>query len=138
VSAGIYLTLRGFRASEARANGNGGGGHDSAAANNHVSLHDHPTNEQLKRFFSGKVCAICAKAIPPVQWTGLKPGLYNPQTHETRSWDEIPNGDLSSMLETQKPLCSSCVIAESFRERFSDRVVDRDRPLHDAQPRPLA
>ena len=30
-------------------------------------------------------------------------------------------------LEAQLPVCSACRIAESFRERFPDRVVDRDR-----------
>ena len=129
VSGGIYLTLRGFRASEARANGGDAGtGHDTAAAaDHHVSRHDHATNELLKRFFDGKECAICKRPIPPVHRTGLKPGLMNPTTHDTQSWDEIPNGNVASAVENRLPLCPSCVVAESFRHRFADRVVDRAR-----------
>jgi len=135
VSAGIYLTLRGFKASEARANGNG---HATAApAQTAPSRHDHATNEQLKRFFDGKQCVICKRPVPPIHRTGLKPGLWNPTTHETHSWDQIPNGDLSSMLEGQLALCPSCVVAESFRQRFPDRVVDRERSLQSAS-RPTA
>jgi hypothetical protein len=88
----------------------------------------------LKRFFDGKECAICKRPIPPVHWTGLKPGLLNPATHETQTWDEIPNVNLSTALDTHLPLCSACGIAESFRQRFPDRVVDRARSLQDAHP----
>jgi hypothetical protein len=131
VSVGIYLTLRGFRASEARASG--ATPHDAAAPAHHaVSRHDHATDELLKRFFDGKACAICHRPIPAVQRTGLKPGLWNPTTHEAHSWEEIPNGDVPSALEGQLPLCPSCQVAESFRQRFPDHVVDRHRSLQDA------
>jgi hypothetical protein len=125
VGAGIYLTLRGFRASEARANGGAPNGADTAAGAHHVTRHDHATNEQLKRFFDGKACTLCQRPIPPVHRTGLKPGLLHAETHEMQSWDEIPNGAAPSALENRLPLCPSCVVAESFRHRFADRVVDR-------------
>lgn len=137
VGTGIYLTLRGFKASEARAAGLDVSGHH-ASAGNHTTVakvpHDSATTERLKRFFDGKTCAVCKKPIPPVHRTGLKPGLLNPESHETRAWDHIPNENLSSALETDLPLCSECVVAESFRHRHPDLVVDRDRPQHDAQP----
>ena len=127
VSVGIYLTIRGFKASEARANGDAANGHGTAApAAHHISRHDHATNELLKHYFDGKECGICKRIIPPVHRTGLKPGLMNPTTHETQSWDEIPNAHQSS-LENRVPLCPSCAVAEAFRHRFADRVVDRDR-----------
>ena len=93
--------------------------------------HDHATNELLKRFFDGKACAICKRPIPPVHRMELKPGLYNPATHETHSWDEIPDVNLSALLETQLPVCSECEVAESFRHRFPGLVVDRDRSLQE-------
>jgi hypothetical protein len=87
--------------------------------------HDHATTELLKHFFDGKSCAICKRPIPPVHLTGgLKPGLLNPTTHETYSWDEIPDADLSAALETYLPLCSACEVTESFRHRFPDRVFE--------------
>lgn len=87
--------------------------------------HDHATTKLLKQFFDGKACAICQQPIAAVHNTGMKPGLLNPATHEAHWWDEIPKLDLSSALDTQLPICSSCLVAESFRQRFPDRVVDR-------------
>jgi len=66
-----------------------------------------------------------------VQRTGLKPGIRNPATHETQSWDQIPNENLSSALQTQVPLCSTCQVTESFRQHHPELVVDRDRTTHD-------
>lgn len=125
VSAGIVFTVRGFKASAARATGAEKDAHDTADAAPAISRHDHATTELLKRFFDGKECAICKRPIPPVHRTGLKPGLLNPATHETYSWDQIPHENLAAALETQLPLCSGCVVAESFRKRFPDLVVDR-------------
>lgn len=137
VSAGIAFTVRGFKASATRAADAERNGHDtSRAAHAAVSRHDPASVELLKRFFDGKACAICKRPIPPVQKTGLKPGLWNPTTHETHSWDQIPTGTVAAALETELPLCSACVVAESFRQRFPDRVVDRERSLQDAHSRP--
>ncbi len=96
--------------------------------------HDHATVEVLKQFFDGKACAICKLPIPPVQRTGLKPGVLDSRTREIRSWDEIPNGSAASALEGHEPVCSDCRIAEAFRQRFPDRPVDRDPSLRDAHP----
>jgi len=130
VSAGIYLTVRGFKASAARAvaaDGNSNRPADTTDAP--VSRHDQATIELLKAFFDGKECALCKRAIPPVQRTGLKPGLLDPTTHQTYSWDRIPHDDLPAILASHSPLCPACQVAESFRQRHPDLVVDRD-PSH--------
>jgi hypothetical protein len=61
----------------------------------------------------------------------------NPATHDAYSWDEIPNENLSAALESLVPVCSTCLVAESFRQRFPDLVVDRERsqdaPAHPRQ-----
>ena len=133
VSAGIVFTIRGFKASDARATGTETDTHHPAEGSHaQISRHDHAAIELLKRFFDGKSCAICKRPIPPVHRTGLKPGLFNPATHETHSWNEIPDVNLSTALQTQLPVCSSCQVAESFRQRFPDRVVDRDRSVQEA------
>lgn len=102
-------------------------------AHHPISPHDHATSQQLKQYFDGRVCAICERPIPAVLRTGLKPGLYHPATHDTYTWDEIPNENLTSTLETHLPLCSGCLVAESFRHRFPDLVLDRDRSGEPAQ-----
>jgi hypothetical protein len=129
----MAFTWRGFKASEARATGEKNA-HQPADPQPSISRHDQSTNELLKRFFDGKTCAVCKRPIPPVQRTGMKPGLLNPTTHETHSWDQIPNVNVAALLETQLPICSSCQVAESFRQQFPDRVVDRDRPVQDTHP----
>jgi len=129
IGAGCYLTVRGFRASAARAHN---GGHAPAAHAPAVIPHDQTATDLLKGFFEGRTCAICKRAIPPIQRTGPKPGLLNPDTHASQSWDHIPNDNLSSTLATHLPLCSACVLAESFRQHHPDLVVDRDRSHHGA------
>jgi hypothetical protein len=125
---GLAYTLRYFKGS---AKGDAAAApddhHPSEAAHAAISPHDHATTELLKRFFDGKDCAICKRPIPPVHRTGLRPGLFNPATHQTHPWDEIPNVNLSTVLENELPVCSACQVAESFRERFPDLVVDRER-----------
>ena len=124
--AGLVFSVRRLKANAALAAADGDGGDQRADAGHSAILRrDHATTELLKRFFDGKECAICKRPIPTVQRTGLKPGLLNPRTHEAYSWDEIPNAEVSSALETSLPLCPECRVAESFRHRFPDRVVDR-------------
>jgi len=132
IGTGIYVTVRGFRASAARAAGATGGGHAPLGDAHAAITHDPTATELLKHFFEGRSCAICKRAIPPVQRTGPKPGLLNPETHETQAWDHIPNENLSSALGTRLPLCSACVLAESFRQHHPDLVVDRDHAQHGA------
>ena len=132
ISAGIYVTVRGFRASSARATGVSDGGQQTTSRAPGVVAHDQSETESLKRFFDGKACAICKRAIAPVQRTGPKPGLLNPETHQSYSWDHIPNEHLSSTFETHLPLCSACVLAESFRQRHPELVVDREHARQNA------
>jgi hypothetical protein len=129
VSAGLYLTVRGFKASAARAAAGNGHSHDhsGAAPAPSVSKHDQATIDLLKRFFDGKACGICKRPIPQVQRTGPKPGLLDPATHHAYSWDHIPHDNLTSVLDTHVPLCSTCAVAEAFREHHPELIVDRDR-----------
>ena len=96
------------------------------------AAHDHATLERVKLFFEGKECAVCKRPIPTVHRTGLKPGLLNPKTHAIHSWDEIPEADLSAALEGHLAVCPACEVAESFRQRFPNLVVNGDRSLQDA------
>ena len=45
---------------------------------------------------------------------------------ELLGWDEIPGDEhLPAMLESHLPVCSSCVLAEQFRQKFPELVTDR-------------
>jgi hypothetical protein len=84
----------------------------------------------LRRWYAGKSCAICHRAIPPVKPGEQRPGLLNvaSPTHPTLSWDEIPAEHLPAVLDSHLPVCASCLVSETFRRQFPDLVVDRGHP----------
>jgi len=133
IGAGVVVTYRGFKASD-RAAGADPAARKSTPPRSSAPTRDPATIERLRRFFDGKECAVCKRPIPAVQRTGMKPGILDPATHETYSWDEIPADTVASMLESGLPLCASCRVEESFRNRFPDRVVDREGHAHDRLP----
>ena len=89
--------------------------------------HDAATTAQLRRFFEGKVCAACGRPIPPVHLGDQRPGLLNHETREEIAWDDIPAANLSATLDRHAPICSHCLIVESFRRQHPELVVDRHR-----------
>jgi hypothetical protein len=78
-----------------------------------------------EHFFAGKRCAICQHEIAPVHAGTLQPGLLRPVTHEAAAWDEIAAADLPDAFTARRAICANCTVAESFRHRFPDRVVER-------------
>lgn len=121
VWAGCFFTLRAFRAAD----------HSPIEAKpRHAKSnpHDAATTAQLKHFFEGKECAACSRPIPPMRVGDLRPGLLNTETHEEIAWNDIPAADLSATLERHAPICSHCLITESFRRQHAELVVDRHRP----------
>lgn len=121
VGAGILFTYRGFRA----ANRPPVEVKPSRAKSN---PHDAATTAQLKHFFEGKECAACSRPI--VMHLGeMRPGLLNNTTHEAIAWNEIPAVNLSTTLESHVPICSNCVVIETFRAQQPELVVDRHRTM---------
>jgi hypothetical protein len=116
LGAGVFVTLRRFRASD----------HPPVEVK---PRHDAATTAQLKQFFQGKQCAGCSRPIPPVHAWEQRPGLRNANTHEAIAWEDIPAADLSTTLESHVPLCSNCVIVETFNRQYPDLVVDRHRTI---------
>ena len=88
-----------------------------------------PDGTRTKRisadFFAGKQCAICRRAIHPPHAATLQPGFINAVTHDVKAWDEVAPEHLLDVVEHAYPLCSNCTLAESFRQRFPEKVVDR-------------
>jgi hypothetical protein len=79
--------------------------------------------ERLETWYRGAECALCGMSIGPLHWLEYRPGLLTPD-RRALSWGEIPPRSLPSELAVDQPLCSDCLVAESFRERFPDRVLD--------------
>lgn len=84
--------------------------------------------EILQRWYAGKRCAMCKRPIPVLSHVGPKPGLLNVASQETLSWEEIPAENLPAMFETHLAVCAHCQVAETFRRRFPDLVVERRNP----------
>lgn len=91
--------------------------------------HDAATTALLKHFFEGKQCGSCSKPIAPVHAYELRPGLLNAETNEAFAWEDIPTSNLSATLENHVPLCSDCVIIETFRRQHPEYVFDHQPPL---------
>lgn len=75
--------------------------------------------------FEGKVCAMCRKPIDAPNAATLQPGFINPATRVVKAWDEIDPAFLPEATTHDLPLCANCTLAESFRQRFPDRVTDK-------------
>ena len=83
--------------------------------------------ERLTGWYRGAVCALCAKPFEEIHWFDHKPGLVS-RSREISSWDEVPPKELPAVLRTRLPLCWDCLVAETFRARFPDLVLDDPRP----------
>lgn len=79
--------------------------------------------ERLESWYRGAECALCGMVIGPIRWFTYRPGLLTPD-HRALSWEEVPANAVPEALESDRPICSDCLLAESFREKFPDRVVD--------------
>jgi hypothetical protein len=78
---------------------------------------------RLELWYRDASCALCGMGIEPITWFSQRPGLRSPAGRAI-FWEEIKARDLPAALATHQAICSDCLIAESFRERFPDRFVD--------------
>ena len=97
-----------------------------------VAPHDTRVLALLQRWYAGKTCAICKRAIAPVNRMEPRPGLLNVASHEVLTWEDVPAEQLPAMFETHLPVCANCQVAETFRRQFPDLALERpdhlDRP----------
>lgn len=79
---------------------------------------------KLVNWYENKKCVYCGKGFESIHWHDHKPALKNPE-NELVEWSDIQVERLPEILETHKPVCWNCLVAESFRKDFPDRVTDR-------------
>jgi hypothetical protein len=91
----------------------------------------------LKGWYAGRECSVCRREIALQHRPDQRPGLVSTASPaEILTWEQIPRGQLKAVLDSHQPVCASCMVAESFRRRFPDRVTDRpdtsarDRAYH--------
>lgn len=78
----------------------------------------------LERWYEGKACALCKSALTPIHWHDHKPAFVD-ENGMTIEWRDLPPETIPYVLQTHRPVCWNCHIAESFRRLYPDLVVDR-------------
>ena len=78
----------------------------------------------LTKWYAGRTCVFCGKALGEIDWLDHKPALMSPE-RVTLEWNEIPAENFPVVLQTHMPVCWDCHIAETFRHRYPELLVDR-------------
>ena len=98
-----------------------------------MSRHGCRMDAILAEWYAGKRCAYCQREVRPPAMGELRPALRAPDG-ELIEWSDIDPTRLYDVLATHQPVCASCDVAETFRSRHGDWVVERPRP-EDPAPR---
>jgi hypothetical protein len=85
----------------------------------------------LTKWYEGRTCVFCGKALGEIDWLDHKPALMSPE-RVTREWNEIPAEKVPVVLQTHMPVCWDCHVAETFRRRYPERFVDRPWKLRES------
>jgi hypothetical protein len=78
----------------------------------------------LTQWYDGKKCALCDKTFGEINWLDRKPALMS-LGNPSREWSEIPPEEIWNVLGTALAVCWNCHMAEKFRLRYPELVVDR-------------
>jgi hypothetical protein len=78
----------------------------------------------LTKWYDGKKCALCGKPFGEINWLDHKPALMSPE-RLTTEWSDVPTEQIPKVLASHMPVCWNCHIAETFRHRYPELVVDR-------------
>ena len=80
----------------------------------------------LTRWYAGKTCAWCGRAIGEIHTGERKPAVLTPDRMSVE-WKDIPAERLDEILATALPLCFGCHIANTMVREHPDLVIDRHR-----------
>ncbi|HTM08721.1 MAG TPA: hypothetical protein VL754_10055 [Verrucomicrobiae bacterium] len=78
----------------------------------------------LANWYRGKSCVFCRKPFEDIKWHDHQPAFIDADRNP-RQWSEVSAENIPEILTTAKPVCWSCQIAESFRRRYAEMLVDR-------------
>ena len=87
---------------------------------------------QISRWYAAKSCALCGKALGTIDWTQHRPAIMAPDQH-TLEWHEVAPETLPEVMATHAAICWDCHVAETFRRRRPDLVIDNpfaSQPRH--------
>jgi len=80
----------------------------------------------INRWYQGQNCVYCHKPFGEIHWHEHPPALLNKE-RKTVQWNEIPAEKLQEALETHRPVCWNCHIAQTFRREHPELVVDHEQ-----------
>ena len=75
-------------------------------------------------WYKGKSCAYCQKPFGEIHWHDRHPALLGPDRSIVQ-WNEVPPENLPQIFQNYLPVCWNCYIAEEFRRKNPERVMDR-------------
>jgi hypothetical protein len=78
----------------------------------------------LVRWFRGKNCIYCRRPFPELHWIDHHPAFRSPEG-KLVAWGDVNLDDIWEVLETHKPVCWNCYVAQKFRLVHPDLVVFR-------------
>ena len=78
----------------------------------------------VSKWYEGKTCAFCHKAIGPLHHLDHVPALLGPD-FKTVEWKRISPEQLPKVFSTYQPVCWNCHITESFRRLHPELVTER-------------
>jgi len=78
----------------------------------------------LQKWYEGKSCAVCGRALEKTEWLEHKPAV-RATDGTTHLWSEFRAETIPEVMKSHTPVCWDCHIAESLRRTHPDRIVDR-------------
>ncbi len=78
----------------------------------------------VDEWYKGKSCAYCQKPFVEIHWHDRYPALLGPDRSVVQ-WNEVPPENLPQIFQNYLPVCWNCYIAEEFRRKNPERIVER-------------
>jgi hypothetical protein len=88
----------------------------------------------LARWYDDKQCVLCRRPIGEIHWSDHKPALRTPDG-ETLGWESVRAEEIPRVLDSHRPVCWDCHVAETFRRQHPELVVDDPPTRAPAHPR---
>lgn len=79
----------------------------------------------LDAWYRGSACAFCDEKIPKIHWwSDHNPAILSPGGR-TIEWSDVRPEELPVVLDTHRPVCWNCHVAQSYRRQFPRLAAER-------------
>lgn len=79
---------------------------------------------QVSRWYAGRRCRLCGREFGEIAWAHHRPALLGAE-RELVEWKDVPAQALDEVLATHEPICWDCLVLESVRRRYPERMTYR-------------